>query len=109
MDHPLIPPDHERFSTDYKGRAMFLVTAYTEQDCAEIKWRNDWRLLDKLDSYQRENARCIARCAWEDKAEQIEADLTKWIQQHDPEDICDIPTNSDEASRVAKEWKEWKK
>lgn len=107
-DHPKIPEDHPRFSTDYKSRAMFLVTSYSEMDCAEIKWRRDWKLLTELDTYQRENARCIARCCWEDQGDRV-ADAINDVGNDDPVRPGDQNAwqEHEEYYLIAKAWKEW--
>ena len=80
-DHPPIPPNCERFEIR-DGNLFFLVNSWTESDCAELKFRDEWVEFDRLTWPIKFGAICIARCAWLDEAKRLN-NLRK-EQRHKP-------------------------
>lgn len=65
-DIPPIPPNCDRFEMR-DGALFFHARSWAEQDCSEIKFREEWCLFDRLQWEFKFAAICIARCAWLDE------------------------------------------
>ncbi len=80
MNDLCIPPNHRRFMLDWKDEICFLVDAYKELDCAEVKFRQIFKRLDELNWIQQEDARCVARCGWLDaEYDDNNKDWKQWL------------------------------
>ncbi len=64
-----VPPEHPRFMIDDKGWLCFKTIRLDAAPYSDkVTLDEDWVRANEWNACEREDAACVARCAWQDKA-----------------------------------------